>query len=94
MLAGPEYLVTTSFVTDSVEAALRSGNLGPDYVWPERLSGRWYHYLAPAPAELRFYDALFKGTAGCALERGWPPASRVPLEFPAPEIRLYRRARP
>jgi hypothetical protein len=91
LLARAEYVVTTSFATEKIEQALASGQLGPDYVWPARLGGWWYQYLAPTPDEFRFYERLLRGDGGYEVERAWGPASRVALEFPAPEIRLYRR---
>jgi hypothetical protein len=90
MLDRPQFIVTTSYALDDVTSALRSGELGADRVWPERLASRWYNSLAPTPEEFRFHQSLLDGSAGYVLERRWPKTARVPLEFPAPEIRLYR----
>jgi hypothetical protein len=90
MLARPQFIVTTSYALDDVTNALRSGAMGADRVWPERLASRWYNSLPPTPEEFRFHESLLDGCAGYVLERRWPKTARVPLEFPAPEIRLYR----
>jgi hypothetical protein len=86
---GPEYIVTTSYVLDRIGAALAVRPEG-DGEGPEE--GRWYHGRAPSAAELGFYRALLDGTAGYTLARSWKPAVAAPIEFAAPEIRLYERA--
>jgi hypothetical protein len=77
MLQRPQFIVTTSYALDDVTSALRSAN-------------RWHDSLAPTPEEFRFHESLLDGSAGYVLERRWPKTARVPLEYPAPEIRLYR----
>lgn len=94
LLHRPEYIVTTSYVmkgiAESIEAEHNRASAAPG----EHDAGRWYRGRSPSADELGFYRALLAGSAGYHLEKTWPPALSVPIEFAAPEIRLYRREDP
>ena len=90
LLDRPAYIVTTSYVLRRIAplvARPEGGVATQDEV-------RWFHGRVPSPPELHFYRALLGGTAGYTLERSWKPAGVDPVEFAAPEIRLYRRVGP
>ena len=94
LLDRPEYIVTTSYVmkgiAESVEAEDNRASAAPG----EHDAGRGYRGRSPSVDELGFYRALLAGSAGYHLEMTWKPAFSVPIEFAAPEIRLYRRRTP
>ncbi|HEU4649553.1 MAG TPA: glycosyltransferase family 39 protein [Gemmatimonadales bacterium] len=86
----PDFLVVTDWTRSRMEAALHSGQMGPDYVWPDSLANVWYHYLVPTPDDFRLHADL-------AAERGyreigrWDPVTSLPVEFAGKRIWLYRR---
>lgn len=87
----PRYIVTSSYALGEIEQALRSDEIRPGYQWPATKAGRWYKYRVPTPDELRFFDELLSGAAGYVEERRWVPSPEARINFPAPQIRLYRR---
>jgi hypothetical protein len=90
LLENPDYVVTTDYVLRQMERALSSGQLEAGFHWPSERANRWYRYRVPEPEDFRFYDSLLREES-YRLEKRWLNPPPVPVEFPAPEIRLYRR---
>jgi len=90
LLENPDYVVTTDYALRQMERALSSGHLDAGYSWPVERANRWYRYKVPEPEDFRFYDSLLREET-YRLEKRWFNPPSVPVEFPAPEIRLYRR---
>ncbi len=91
----PEYMILTSYLFYDFRDLLNSGNVGPDYA----LSGNvyWPHPTRPEPEVLAIYDHLLNGAEAdykYELVAVFKPAIYAPVEFPPPEIRIYRRVSP
>ena len=90
VLDNPEYVVTSESKLAQMEKALDSGWMDESYVWPEEKTGFWTWDPVPSPAEFRFFHELLEGST-YELVRKWSHPPPLPIEFSAPEIRLYRR---
>jgi hypothetical protein len=94
-LDGPEYLVVNRDAAEPVLAALKSGKVSPDYRLYEPYRREWYAYSPPSPRIFRFYeDLLEKKTGAYRLVADFSRRRAVPIEFPSPEILIFRRVSP
>lgn len=90
ILENPDYVVTTEYALGQMERALSSDQLDAGFTWPSELASRWYKFRVPEPEEFRFFDSLLAEESH-SIEKRWLNPPLVPVEFPAPEIRIYRR---
>lgn len=91
-LERPEYLVVSSFDMNPIAATLQSGKLNSVYDLDETYHREWYRYAPPSPEIFRFFDELLPPEGSpYVLLQSFRNESRVPLENPPPELRIYRR---
>lgn len=94
----PEYVILTSQSYLRFERALSSDDLSADYVWDPQFAFAWYMGRIPAPEVFEFYDYFLNGIGekyNYELIEVFDPLNiNVPIEFPPPEIRIYRRIDP
>ena len=92
MLDRPSIVVVSSYDLEEIEPALRSPKLLSGYRWDPRYRREWYAASPPSPALLQFYDRLLHSNgSGYRLVADYAIPQRVAIEFPPPEIRIYRR---
>jgi hypothetical protein len=88
----PEVLIISSYAFSQIQETLVSGKLSNEYVLPEKHQREWYRYSAPSPSIFELYDQLLnKGNSNYVLEKSFMCKVNVPIEFPPPEIRIYRK---
>lgn len=89
----PDWVVLSGGSIKDVGKALRSDRLSPDLVWDPADAQRWVPDPPPPPEVFRFYKDLLAPDAGSPFELAatFTAAKPVAIEFPAPEIRVYRR---
>jgi Dolichyl-phosphate-mannose-protein mannosyltransferase len=88
----PEILVTSSYVLDKIERALKSDKLLPGYKWDPLWNKDWYRYSPPSPRIFKFYDTLLNSDkSNYILLEKFQTNINVPIEFPPPEIKIYRK---
>jgi hypothetical protein len=64
------------------------------YVWDPRFNAEWYLSAPPSPRLFEMYADLLGGRGGLyTLVKSFQPRLLAPVEFPPPEIRIYRRPR-
>jgi hypothetical protein len=91
-LQEPDILILSSYDYQPVLHTLESGRLGSGYVLDEAYHREWYRFAAPSPGIFEFYDRLLNQNDGrYVLFKSFSTEVKVPLEFPPPEIRIYRR---
>jgi Dolichyl-phosphate-mannose-protein mannosyltransferase len=88
---GPDFLVVTDWTRSQMDRALHSGQMGPDYVWPDSLANAWYRYTVPTPDDFRLYADLSAELGYREIAR-WEPATPLPVEFAGKRIWLYQRS--
>jgi len=89
----PEILILNSDDFKKVMKTLNSGKLLKNYILPEAHYKDWYRYSAPSPRLFKFYDDLLvKNKTSYLLLKTFQRRVNVPLEFPPPEIRIYRKS--
>jgi hypothetical protein len=74
-----------------MDRALHSGQIGPDYLWPDSLANAWYHYNVPTADDFRLYADLSAERGYREIAR-WEPATPLPAEFAGKRIWLYQRS--
>jgi hypothetical protein len=88
----PEIVVLSSYDYDVVLQTLASDRLGTGYVLDERYNREWPFFSPPTPRLFRLYDEIFNAkNSRYELLKAFSIDVRVPIEFPPPEIRIYRR---
>lgn len=85
----PEVILLSSADFDLIDEALRSGALGENYSVPEDMISEWYRSSPPSPRLFQFYEEILSGDGSYCLDRVFMTATTIPIEFPAPEIRIY-----
>ncbi|WP_406657580.1 glycosyltransferase family 39 protein [Methanolobus sp. ZRKC2] len=88
----PDYIVLTSFRFVPMAKALNSPNLGDNYTWDENYSTMWYRQVIPESEVFLFYDDLLNNKSqkyNYSLVKSFKQEPKIPIEFPAPEIRIY-----
>lgn len=91
-LDDPEIVVMSSYAFKRALRTLESGRLGPGYSTDGIDRRKWYKYSPPSPRIFEFYDRLLnKKDDRYVLVKTFKIDVKVPLEFPPPEIRIYRR---
>lgn len=86
----PELVVAYAENLRRMERALRSDKLGPSYVWDPNWNHDWYNHTPPTPRLFRFYEQFLRGDT-YVLVRSFVTPVWVPVEFPPPEILIYRK---
>ena len=91
----PEYVILTSQIYKSFDRTFISGILPSTYVLDPQYANSWYLGIIPEPEVFEFYDYFLNGVGDkyhyqliAVFE---PPSITVPIEFPPPEIRIYKR---
>lgn len=87
----PEVVVVSSeYDTTKIEEALKSEKLSGDYLWDEQYNKDWYQFSPPSPRVFRFYDELNDSERSqYILLKTFKKQNIVPVEFGAPEIRIF-----
>jgi hypothetical protein len=71
---------------------LESGKLSSNYKLEKAYHKEWYRLSSPSPEVFRFYDYLFnKKKFDYELVKKFYINVNVPIEFPAPEIMVFRK---
>jgi hypothetical protein len=87
----PELLVVSSYDLNPIRRALRSDKLLAGYRWDPEWNRDWYRNSPPSPRIFRFFDDLLNGRGDYRLVASFSTPVTVPIEFPPPEIWIYRR---
>jgi hypothetical protein len=88
----PDIVIVCDVIYRHVLQTLASGKLGPNYVLDKRYDREWPQFHAPTPRIFRFYDELFNArNSKYVLLKTYAIDVRVPIEFPPPEIRIYKK---
>jgi len=87
----PEIVILSSYDFVRIKKALKSDKLNANYIWDRRYNKEWYRFSPPTPEIFRFYDLLLNKQEGYALLKKFKKKIFFPIEFPPPEIRIYRR---
>lgn len=91
-LSEPDIVVLSSYDYEPILKTLKSGKLLKNYVLPKEYHKDWYRYSAPSPRIFKFYDdLLIKKSKKYFLLKIFRSNVNVPLEFPPPEIRIYKK---
>lgn len=90
----PDFIIIEGYSASGMRDALSSGLLDNEYRWPRSEAAWWYHREIPPPASFRFFDEIFRNSGPYAEVEAWSIRPAVPIEFPPPDIRLYRRKPP
>ena len=97
-LDSPEYVILTSQKYLPFAQALSSTYLSADYVWDPQFAFAWYMGRIPDPEVFEFYDYFLNGVGEKyhyeLIEVFDPLNINIPIEFPPPGIRIYRRIDP
>jgi hypothetical protein len=92
LLSRPEFIVLSSYTYKKILNTLNSDKIDDDYVLRQEYFTEWYRNSPPSPELFRFYhDLLIAKHSDYALMKSFQIDSRVPIEFPPPEIRIYSR---
>ena len=88
----PEFLIISSYAFAQIQDTLQSRKFSSGYVLQEKYRKEWYRYSPPSPRILEFYDVLLnKGNSRYVLVKAFKRKVNVPIEFPPPEIRIFRK---
>jgi hypothetical protein len=90
----PDFIIIEGYSYSEMRDALSSGLLDDEYRWPDSEAARWYHREIPPPATFRLFDEIFRNRGPYAEVESWSVRTTVPIEFPPPDIRLYRHTPP
>lgn len=88
----PDFVVLSSYDFIEIEAALDSGDLLPDFTWPEERNYEWYRSSPPSPSVFKIYTDLLGESGGYCLVREFSSNVLVPVEFPPPDVRIYAKS--
>ena len=92
LLKNPDFLIMSSYDFDPIIKTLKSGKLSSNYKLDKAYHKEWYRLSAPSPEVFRFYDYLFnKKNIDYDLVKKFYINVNVPIEFPAPEILIFKR---
>lgn len=85
----PDVVILSSRDFYAIDEALQSEWLGPDYIVPPEMYADWSASSPPTPRLFRFFEEILYGQGPYCLDRVFMPNNLVPIEFPAPEMRIY-----
>jgi hypothetical protein len=91
-LQKPDYIILTSFDYKRIEEALISDKLH-NYKWDPKFSAEWYRFHPPSEKVFRFYDEILNNKGEkykYRLIKKFEKNIFVPIEFPPPQIRIYK----
>jgi hypothetical protein len=92
LLEKPDFLIMSSYDFGSIVETLKSDKLSSDYKLDSAYHKEWYRSTAPSPELFKFYDNLFiKNSIEYELMKKFNINVNVPVEFPAPEILIFKR---
>ncbi len=101
LLDAPDLIVTSSLDTDNIELILsahdatangRSGETSTDAKQPGKNNQIvWYRGAAAEPEVLAFYAQLWASDSDYSLEAEFKKTHAVPISFPSPVVRIYKR---
>ena len=81
-----------SYDIGNIIETLKSCKLASDYKLDKAYHKEWYRFSAPSPEIFRFYNKLFiKKNIEYELVKKFYINVNVPIEFPAPEILIFKR---
>ena len=86
----PEYVVLSSYDIDEITRALNSGLMIENYLWPDELDNWWYLNSSPSPTVFTAYISLIQEDGYCLLE-SFRSRILAPIEFPPPDILIYKK---
>jgi len=88
----PEIVILSSYAFTPVLRTLASQKLGPGYVLDEAYHWEWFLFSPPTPRIFHFYDELMnQHNSRYVLLKKFNRDVNVPIEFPPPEILIYKR---
>jgi Dolichyl-phosphate-mannose-protein mannosyltransferase len=88
----PDIIILSSNDFYQVDSLLHSNKLNNKYELNKRYYREWYRYSPPSPQLLKFYDELLnKNNSGYILIKTFKKKIFVPVEFPPPEVRIYKK---
>jgi hypothetical protein len=92
LLEKPDFLIMSSYDFGPIIKTLESGKLSSDYKLDKAYHKEWYRLSAPSPEVFRFFDYLFnKKKIEYELVKRFYININVPIEFPPPEILIFKR---
>jgi hypothetical protein len=91
-LKEPDVIILSSYDFYQVDSLLKSNKLNDKYELDKRYYKEWYRYSPPSPQLLKFYDKLLnQKNSGYALISTFKKKITVHVDFPPPEIRIYKK---
>ena len=90
-LKRPDIIVLSSYDSYQMENVLNSGKINNKYELDRKYYNEWYKYTPPSPEILKFYDNLLNQKKDYTLVKSFIRNINVPIEFPPPEIRIYKQ---
>jgi len=91
-LSEPEIIILSSYDFNRIISTLNSEKIIDEYALGKEYYNEWYRNSPPSPKMLRFYDNLFdQNRSKYSLMIAFKKDIKVPIEFPPPEIRIYKK---
>lgn len=92
LLDRPDVIILSSYDFKQVKETLKSNKLNKDYKLDKKYFGEWYKSSPPTPKLFKFYNNLLnKKDSNYSLVKVFKKNITVPVEFPPPEIRIYKK---
>jgi 4-amino-4-deoxy-L-arabinose transferase-like glycosyltransferase len=91
-LNGPDILILSSFDFIPIMETLNSNKIDSNFVLSKAYYKEWYRYSPPSSEILQFYHKLFNPKiSNYILIKSFKKNINVNIEFPPPEIRIYKK---
>ncbi|MEJ2618063.1 MAG: hypothetical protein P8Z35_24110, partial [Ignavibacteriaceae bacterium] len=88
----PDVIILSSYDFYKISRLLNSNKLNDKYELDKKYYREWYRYSPPGPRLLRRFDELLnRKDSEYKLIKTFKEDINVPIEFPPPEIRIYRK---
>jgi len=88
----PEFIIVNSNDYGDILVTLAAGKVDEGYALDHRYDSEWMYLSPPTPRVFRLYDDLFNSQhSKYRLLKVFSIPVNVPLEFPPPEIRIYKK---
>jgi hypothetical protein len=91
-LNNPDIIILSSDDFHQIIETLNSDKINGEYALGKKYYKEWYRYSPPSVKILRFYDNFFnQDRSNYSLMIAFKKDINVPVEFPPPEIRIYKK---
>ncbi len=88
----PDVIILSSYDFNQVNGLLNSNKLSDKYELDKKYYREWYRYSPPNPQVIKRFDELLnQKNDDYLLIKTFKKEINVPIEFPPPEIRIYKK---